>query len=120
VLYNLLFNALDAQPLGGQIRVKADVKAINGGEPELILRIEDAGPGLPPELGDKVFEPFVSTKETGMGLGLSICRRIAESHSGHLTAQSVEAGGTAFVLRMPALPPLRSTQTSDPLGGSRA
>lgn len=116
VLYNLLFNALDAQPQGGHIRVRADMRT-TGGETELELRVEDDGPGLPPDLGDRVFEPFVSTKETGLGLGLSICRRIAESHSGHLTAQAAAGGGAAFVLRLPATPTHRA---GDPPGGSRA
>jgi signal transduction histidine kinase len=114
VLYNLVFNALDAQPQGGQVRVKIATRTPADGMPELVLRFEDAGPGLPSELGDRIFEPFVSTKESGLGLGLSICRRIAESHSGSLTAEPIAAGGTAFVLRLPVIPPTaRDPQTGE-------
>jgi signal transduction histidine kinase len=105
VLFNLLFNALEAQPLGGHIRIRVGAGSDPDGGPQLELRVEDGGPGLPADLGDRIFEPFVSTKETGLGLGLSICRRIAESHGGSLSAEAVPAGGSAFVLRLPLLPP---------------
>ena len=96
VLYNLLFNALDVQPDGGHIRVLAETDHEGG----ITVTVEDGGPGIPPELGDRIFEPFVSTKETGVGLGLSVCRRIAESHGGTLTAEPREHGA-AFVLTLP-------------------
>jgi signal transduction histidine kinase len=96
VLYNLLFNALDAQPTGGWIGVT--VAAAEGG---VELRVEDRGPGLPPQVRDRLFEPFVGTKDAGMGLGLSICRRIVESHGGEIAAEDRPGGGTAFVVRLP-------------------
>jgi signal transduction histidine kinase len=101
VVYNLLFNALEAQPGGGRIGV-----TLRGGGPgrALTLAVTDGGPGLPPGLGDRIFEPFVSTKATGLGLGLSVCRRIAESHGGTLTAESGAAGAT-FTLALPAAHP---------------
>jgi signal transduction histidine kinase len=97
VLYNLLFNALEAQPDGGSIRITAEAASGDGG---LAITVADDGPGVPPELGERVFDPFVSTKETGTGLGLSVCRRIAESHGGTLTAEP-RAKGAAFVLTLP-------------------
>jgi len=100
VLYNLLFNALDTQPGGGAVRVSVAAPRPDSG---LTLTVEDDGPGLPAGLGDTIFEPFVSTKETGVGLGLSVCRRIAESHGGTLTAVA-RSKGAAFTL---ALPPAR-------------
>jgi len=108
VLFNLLFNALDAQPLGGHVRVAVAIRATPGGEPHLEMRVEDGGPGLPAELGERIFEPFVSTKESGIGLGLSICRRIAEGHGGSLSAERVPDGGAALVLRLPVLSPSRA------------
>lgn len=99
VVYNLLFNALEAQPGGGHIKVT--VAPAPGDPGGLRLTVEDGGPGLPPGLGDRVFEPFVSTKATGLGLGLSVCRRIAESHGGTLSAESGPAGAT-FTLSLPA------------------
>jgi signal transduction histidine kinase len=123
VLFNLMFNALDAQPQGGHITVRFGIlPAAADGFPALVLSVEDNGPGLPEQLGDRIFEPFVSTKESGLGLGLSICRRIAESHAGSLTAEMLVAGGSAFVLRLPVIPPsknARDLSESSP-GGHRA
>jgi signal transduction histidine kinase len=106
VLYNLLFNALDAQPSGGRVRVVAAADESDpAAGPALVLRVEDEGPGLPGAVRDKLFEPFVSTKEAGMGLGLSICRRIAEAHGGEIKAADREGGGTVFTLRLPLAQP---------------
>jgi signal transduction histidine kinase len=66
-----------------------------------MLTVTDNGPGLPSGVGERIFEPFVSTKESGLGLGLSICRRIAEAHGGTLTAATRPAGGAVFTLRFP-------------------
>jgi two-component system sensor histidine kinase HydH len=103
VVYNLLFNALDAQPTGGRVRVTVAVEAPHPeADPAVVFRVEDDGLGLPPGLGDRVFEPFVSTKETGLGLGLSICRRIVESHGGTVRAADRPGGGAVFTVRLPA------------------
>jgi signal transduction histidine kinase len=100
VLYNLLFNALDAQPTGGRIDLTV---AEAGGSVE--VRVADAGPGLPARVRERVFEPFVSTKDAGMGLGLSICRRIVETHAGEITAADRPGGGTVFTVRLPVAAP---------------
>src|SRR5262249_38347465 len=71
VLLNLLLNALDAVPSAGAVRVERE----GGYDGWLVLRVADSGDGLPAHLGAQIFEPFVSTKETGIGLGLSICKR---------------------------------------------
>jgi signal transduction histidine kinase len=113
IVFNLLFNALDAQPQGGKIHVRIGIENTVGGFPQLELQVEDTGPGLPNELGDQIFEPFVSTKETGLGLGLSICRRIAEAHSGSLSAKSAPTGGAVFILRIPMLDPNPQFGTND-------
>lgn len=104
ILFNLLFNALDAQPDGGHVTVRVGINPTPADQPVLLVAVEDGGPGLPAELGERVFEPFVSTKESGMGLGLSICRRIAESHGGGLSVVSTDRGAT-FTLRLPLTPP---------------
>jgi two-component system, NtrC family, sensor histidine kinase HydH len=102
VVYNLIYNALDAQPRGGHIRV---VVVTGTSEPpgssDLVLRVEDEGVGLPAEFGERIFDPFVSTKETGLGLGLSICRRIVEAHGGTIRAELRAAGGSVFTVRIP-------------------
>lgn len=102
VMLNLLINALDAQPRGGEVRVSVRLERRPAGESLLLLTVADAGPGVAPGVADRIFEPFVSTKESGLGLGLSICRRIAESHGGTLTAADRPGGGAVFTLRLPA------------------
>jgi signal transduction histidine kinase len=104
VLFNLLFNALDAQPQGGHVTVRVGLDPRPAVAPELLVTVEDGGPGLPPDLAERVFEPFVSTKESGLGLGLSICRRIAETHGGGLTVAWSDRGA-AFTLRLPVVRP---------------
>jgi two-component system, NtrC family, sensor histidine kinase HydH len=101
VLLNLLFNSFDAQPRGGEVRIAARIDRAVSKDPQLVMTVSDDGPGLPASVGEKIFEPFVSTKESGLGLGLSICRRIVEAHSGTLTAATRSMGGATFTLRFP-------------------
>jgi signal transduction histidine kinase len=114
VMINLLLNALDATSSGGTIRVRvtqsaaepptltrdADSERVSADE-SIVISIADTGCGLPPDLGDKIFEPFVSTKDTGLGLGLSICKRIVEDHGGRVVARNHPGGGAEFVVRLP-------------------
>jgi two-component system sensor histidine kinase HydH len=67
----------------------------------LTLRVSDTGCGLPAGLGPRIFEPFVSTKETGLGLGLSICKRIVEAHEGEIQSADRPGGGAVFTVRLP-------------------
>jgi signal transduction histidine kinase len=108
LLYNMLFNALEAQPGGGRIDVlasagKVDEAAADSAAQEqgLLLEVCDRGTGLPAQLGERIFEPFISTKEAGTGLGLSICRRIVEAHGGSLEARDRPDGGAIFTVRLP-------------------
>ncbi|HEV7999781.1 MAG TPA: ATP-binding protein [Planctomycetaceae bacterium] len=105
VLLNLLLNALDAVPEGGTISVEIDTSASagNGSPGWVTIRVSDTGRGLPSDLGPKIFEPFVSTKPTGVGLGLSICKRIVESHGGQIAAVNRPAGGAEFTIRLPSI-----------------
>jgi len=96
LLLNLLLNALDAQSRGGHI--DTSVTADDG----WTIRVRDHGPGIPPDLLPTVFDPFVTEKETGTGLGLTISARIAADHGGCLAARNVPDGGAEFVLRLPA------------------
>jgi signal transduction histidine kinase len=100
VLYNLLFNSLDVLPTGGTISVSARVEGSASG-PAVMLRVADSGPGLPDGLENRIFDPFVSTKETGLGLGLSICKRIVEAHGGSISATNGPEGGAVFSVRLP-------------------
>jgi two-component system, chemotaxis family, CheB/CheR fusion protein len=72
------------------------------GSGEVELCVKDSGVGVTPELARRVFEPFYTTKSTGMGMGLAISRTIAEAHDGSLTVESNEQGGATFRLRLPA------------------
>jgi signal transduction histidine kinase len=108
VVLNLLLNALDATSHGGTVHLEM---AVSGHLPEgdvgpdrwLTLRVIDTGCGLPAELGPRIFDPFVSTKETGLGLGLSICKRIVEAHEGEIQAVDRPGGGAVFTIRLPCL-----------------
>lgn len=100
VLLNVLLNALDASPEGGRIEVEVG-RAPPGADGWTAIRIADAGCGLPTALGDRIFEPFVSTKETGLGLGLPICKQIVEAHGGEIAAASRPGGGAVFTIRLP-------------------
>lgn len=97
LVLNLVLNALDAMPHGGAVEV--DLRPPRDGYTELLVR--DTGPGIAPHILPKVFETFVSSKETGIGLGLPVSRRIAEDHGGALTAYNLPAGGACFALRLP-------------------
>jgi len=101
VLLNLLLNSLDAQPDGGTITLSLEcAPASDDFPPAALIRVSDTGPGLSPEIVERVFEPFVSTKETGTGLGLPICQRIIEEHGGSLTLDDLPDGGTCFTIRL--------------------
>lgn len=96
VLVNLVLNALDAMPTGGIIHL-----IVRPGAGRVEIEVADTGPGIPLDLLPKLFSPFVSTKDTGMGLGLVISRRIAEDHGGTLTAANRPGGGSAFTFSLP-------------------
>jgi signal transduction histidine kinase len=96
VLVNLLLNALDALPRGGRVRVEV---AARGAGVE--VRVTDNGPGIPPQVRDRLFEPFVTSKENGVGLGLSICKRLVEAHGGAIRGDNPPGGGAALTLTLP-------------------
>ena len=125
VMLNLILNALDELPAGGEIGAELEVgpgpsgvvgsPAPGGpGGDRLTIRIWDTGRGLPAGLSDRIFEPFVSTKETGSGLGLSISKRIVESHGGEISAANRPEGGAEFTVRLP----LRGQVETDAAGRS--
>lgn len=95
LVLNLLLNACEAQPGGGV--VEASLAADDG---VVRVTVADRGPGIPPGAMDRLFEPFHSTKGS-TGLGLAVCRGIADDHGGSLRAANREGGGAVFTLELP-------------------
>jgi two-component system NtrC family sensor kinase len=98
VALNIILNAADAMPQGGEIRVRTLY------EPEtrqVKMRISDTGPGIPAEIQDKLFEPFFTTKKTGTGLGLAIAYGIMDRHKGSLKIESALGHGTTVIVILP-------------------
>lgn len=102
VLVNLMLNSLDALPHGGDLRL--DVRRL-ADPPRVQVRLHDTGPGIPAAVLARLFEPFVSSKETGLGLGLSICRRLLEAHGATISGENDPSGGAVFTLTFSAEPP---------------
>ena len=103
VLVNLLLNGLEAMPEGGKLELVIQRPANDAA----ICRITvaDSGAGIPAEILERVFEPFVTSKESGTGLGLAISRRIVEEHGGTLQATNRAGGGALFILELPLSTP---------------
>ena len=93
---NLLMNAHEVTAPGGMVRVEVATSADRA-----IVAVVDTGPGVPPELLERVFEPFFSTKERGSGLGLAICASIAQTHGARIKATNRDAGGAVFTVDFP-------------------
>jgi signal transduction histidine kinase len=97
VLLNLVLNAIDACPAGGTVRV-----ALEETSEQTILRVEDDGTGVPPELRERVFEPFYSSRpDRPGGLGLAISKRVVEEAGGQIEAIQTLAGGGCFRVSLP-------------------
>jgi PAS domain S-box-containing protein len=102
VLINLMRNALEA--LAGSVRRDLEVKTRLLDEETVEIAVADSGPGLTQNVADRLFDPFVSTKRNGMGLGLSICRSIIEAHGGQLRSGTDPGGRTIFRFTVAAVP----------------
>ena len=103
VFTNLISNALDAmRENGGILSIRATVSEMAGNRPQLDIAISDNGPGIPDEIKDRIFEPFVTTKPMGTGLGLPITKRLVTAHRGSIGVNSFP-GGTVFHVYLPAI-----------------
>src|ERR1700704_684264 len=103
VLLNLIMNSLDAVEAlpPGERRIIVTTRSLEGGRAEVSVR--DFGAGLPKDRPDKVFDHFFSTKQTGMGMGLTIVRSIIETHGGKITAENAPDRGARFSFHLPAV-----------------
>jgi two-component system, NtrC family, sensor histidine kinase PilS len=100
--WNLFANALEATEDGGAILVVLEPDHSNG---QAVLTVQDSGAGIPPEVGDRMFEPFTTTKEKGTGLGLAIVMSIVRDHGGTIEGESTRGRGTVFTMRLPLASP---------------
>jgi two-component system nitrogen regulation sensor histidine kinase GlnL len=108
---NLLINAYEA--LGGTGSVTLSARTVetaaegallpDGQQPvtSIIVDVSDTGPGVPPEMTDKIFHPFITTKPKGSGLGLAIVRKIVDAHEGRIDLTSIYGHGTTFRVTLP-------------------
>lgn len=104
LIVNLLMNAAQALSASGRygtIRVETSLHQGN-----VLLSVEDDGPGIPQQIAAQIFEPYFTTKAAGhgTGLGLAICREIAQAHGGDVTLEPAAGQGARFVLRLPVAP----------------
>src|SRR5688572_12192498 len=97
VLINLVVNAIDA--VKEQKHPRIVLSAYLSSNRKTVIKVADNGAGMPPELIDKIFVPFFSTRKSGSGIGLSLCKQIMMLHRGNIQVQSVEGEGTAFMLQ---------------------
>ena len=103
VFTNLGRNAVEAMESRGKLRIIV-TPAGGPGKGPVEVRFEDEGPGIAPDKVARIFEPFYTEKEHGVGMGLAVCMRIVAAHNGTLQAASRPGGGTAMIVRFPAAP----------------
>lgn len=102
VFVNLFLNGIEAMPHGGRLAVKATAKTAAGESGEVVVTVSDQGPGIPPEILPHLFEPFVTSKERGTGLGLAVSLRIVQEHQGAISVDRGPVGGARFTVSLPA------------------
>ena len=93
---NIVVNAIEAMPAGGELRLESSA---SGDTAE--IRVSDTGPGIPPDLRDKIFRLYFTTKQKGSGIGLAMAFRIVQLHDGTIDFTSEPGKGTAFFIRLP-------------------
>ena len=100
VLVNLLRNAVEAME-EASVRRELEIEAAAAVDGMVAISVIDSGPGIASEVAERLFQPFVTTKTQGMGVGLSICRSIIEAHGGRLWMEPNPRGGTVFRFTVP-------------------
>ena len=94
---NLIANSLEAMPDGGVVRISSELR-----DEGVLVHVEDNGPGIPPEIRSRLFQPFVSAgKRNGLGLGLALSRQTVLEHGGDMWVETVAGHGARFSFRLP-------------------
>jgi two-component system nitrogen regulation sensor histidine kinase GlnL len=109
VFTNLVINAFEALAGAGRVRITAATGIAEGEQtsdlpvpvPTVVIQVVDDGPGIPPELTDRVFNAFFTTKAQGSGLGLAIVRKIIDAHDGRIDVTTAPDQGTTFTVTLP-------------------
>ena len=114
VFLNLILNAFQAMSGGGTLTITTG-RVIRQGREYVFIDVADTGPGIPPQILEKIFTPFFTTKAQGTGLGLPICCKLIKLHNGDIRVSSDDRNGTVFTIELPAC----STQDIDALTGKK-
>jgi signal transduction histidine kinase len=104
VFTNLLMNAYEAMGGKGQVVISAELLRLEDGgdgRDAVLIEFTDNGPGIPPDVADKVFDPFFTTKAQGSGLGLAIVRKIVDAHDGRIDLRTIAGQGTTIRVTLP-------------------
>ena len=101
IILNLVLNAVESIGQDGELNVTTQVNADDEENQVFQISISDTGPGIPDNIKDSLFDPFVKGKDQGVGLGLSISQRIAELHHGWISAANNNIKGATFTIHMP-------------------
>jgi signal transduction histidine kinase len=96
-LFNLVLNAIEASPSGSTVDIRTERR-----DSMSVVVVQDHGAGVDPAIGDRIFEPYFTTKPGGTGLGLALTRRVVEDHGGKLSIQSGDSGGTIATITLPS------------------
>ncbi|MCB9777209.1 MAG: HAMP domain-containing histidine kinase [Alphaproteobacteria bacterium] len=99
---NLLLNAIEFSAKGGRGQVRVSLEHVEG---EVLITVEDDGPGVPVEARERIFQPYVSSREGGTGLGLALVLQVMEAHGGYIRCEDSSLGGARFVAAFPDHPP---------------
>ncbi len=119
VFLNLLLNGIEAMPAGGTLSVSLEVEI----GPPAVCRVLflDTGPGIDEAVMDRLFEPFVTNKDRGVGLGLAVSRRVIQEHGGRIEASNIPLGGARFAVELPLVSSqeVQPERSSEAFAGSR-
>jgi PAS domain S-box-containing protein len=113
VIQNMVINAKQSMPNGGSLEISTDNISFDEDEPGIQIRIKDSGCGIPHNFLEKIFNPYFTTKETGSGLGLSVCHSIIKRHGGGIIVESLPGNGTIFIIKLPALSGILQKDTGE-------